>query len=301
MNSGGAVNIDDFSFLKELGRGGCGEVWLGVHKPTGTQVAIKKLFVDPQIPVVFEHYRREVEILAKCKFPCVLHLFGYTLNQPLCIITPYITGGSLFDHLVKRSVYPPLDGTQKTIIAMGITYAMMRLHDLNIIHRDLKSMNVLLDENLLPVVCDFGISKVVGESPTQMTVSIGTPHWMAPEQFKSNDYDGKVDVYSFAMLLYEMLTEKLPFTGKNFHQVAYAVVEKGERPHLPRHGNSSISSLIKTCWNQNPKKRPTFREIFYLFLEGKVKWDGTNHKSVKKFSYCLMEADKEYRGLTKSK
>ena len=298
------VNIQDFTFVKELGRGGCGEVWLGVHNKSEEQFAIKKLYVDLEIPVkkkFSEHYKREVEILAQCQFPCVLHLFGYTLSEPFCIITPFISGGSLFDHLIKRSLYPPLDPTQKTIIAMGITYAMMRLHDLNIIHRDLKSMNVLLDSNLLPVVCDFGISKVVGESPTQMTVSIGTPHWMAPEQFRSNDYDEKVDVYSFAILLFEMLTEKLPFAGMNFHQVAYAVVEKGERPKLPRKGNKSISSVIKLCWNQNPKKRPTFRDIFFMFLKDKAKWDGTDSNRVLEFSRSLMEKDMEYRRTTTKK
>jgi serine/threonine protein kinase len=125
---------------------------------------------------------------------------------------PYVVGGNLYDYTRSRGERGRLDATQKTQIAIGVAYGMHCLHNANIIHRDLKSMNILLDTRLLPFICDFGIARTLEENCV-LTRNCGTVYWMAPEQMKWDSYDNEVDVYSFGMVLYEMLCERFPFQG----------------------------------------------------------------------------------------
>lgn len=292
--------LGDFEFERLLGRGGFGEVWLGTHRSSGQRVAIKKVLFNERDREFIDHFLREVRILSQCRFPHVLRLVGYWESPEFCIVTPYIPNGSLYDH-IRSGAEQPLNATQKTLVALGIAYAMMRLHDINIVHRDLKSMNVLLDNDMLPIVCDFGISRVVGDSAAGLTSMIGTVNWMAPEQLTSDCYDSKVDVYAFGMVLFEMLTGEIPFAGLNPAQVIHTVCERHKRPQLPssKYKNKSICALIQKCWDAAPKKRPTFRNIFMALLKSEVSFDGTDHKAIRKYSFELMERDKEYKLETK--
>lgn len=283
------IKIEDYTKTKNIGKGGYGKVDIAIDQKTGKKVAIKELFLTKLEGRQLKLYCRETRILAKCNSLFLLHLNGFSTTHPYIIVTDYIENGSLFDALHHKSGAPTLTPTNKTIIATGIAYGMLCLHKLGILHRDLKSLNILLDQNLYPKICDFGISRFKNEEAVQ-TNQIGTPHWMAPELFESKDYNNKVDVYAFAILLWELLTEQTPFKGKNPMQIMTEVTRMGERPPMPKSVPPALNDLIKICWNQTPNERPTFEQIFKLFYEKKVMFAGTDEEL---FSAFLKVIDKE--------
>lgn len=289
------INANDFVFVKKIGEGGFGEVFYGKHKQTGKECAIKRLFIDKLQKQRFVGFTREVAILATCDNFFLLPFYGFTESIPLLIVTQYIPNGSLFNALRHRKNSPDLTGTQKTIIALGIAYGMASLHSRGIIHRDLKSMNVLLDDELLPKICDFGVSRFATEDKVIMTKEIGTPHWMAPELFESNNYTNKVDVYAYGILLWEMLTEKVPFKGKEGYQIALAVCTKKERPAIPDHTPRPLKNLINICWDQDPNKRPKFEKIIKLLESKKVTFPKTDKDALDLLQANIREKEEKMK------
>lgn len=292
------VNLRKYKKDKTIGKGAYGQVYLATEKSTGKKYAIKELFFEHLQGRQLKLFCREVQILAKCNNICLLPFCGFTLSYPYSIVTNYVANGSLYEALRHRPRAPKLTSTNKTVIAMGMAYGMAHLHGLKIIHRDLKSLNILLDTNLYPKICDFGIARFKADSETPITGQIGTPHWMAPELFKNNSYDTKVDVYSYAIILWEMLTEDTPFKGQNPMQIMTAVVQKAERPPMPKNVPYALEQLIKLCWATDPTERPTFDDIFTLFKEKKVSFEGTDMKAIDLFIQDL-EIDTQERHFNK--
>ena len=275
----GLVDINSFQYERILGRGGFGEVWKAKHIPTGRDCAVKKLFMEQGDEISLEMFVREVNILYECNHLFLLNLFGFNTIPNFIIVTPYISNGSLFDYVSSRS-NKNLSPTSKTLIAMGISYGMMKLHEHGIIHRDLKSPNILLDDKLLPYICDFGIARATSQANEHLTKDIGTVNWMAPEQMESHHYDNKVDVYSYGMVLYEMLMQKIPFEGEKATHIAKLVLSDAKRPKLPSNAEEHIVSLITHCWRQDPQNRPKFEGIFYNFVVKKIFWEGTEPSAI---------------------
>lgn len=286
------INPNTLSFTERIGVGGYGEVWKAIYIPTGKVCAVKKLFMDELDEDNLEMYKREVEILARVRSPLTLHLIGFTITKPYMIVTPFIPHNSLFDYVSSESEKGRLPSTNLTIIAMGIAYSMMKLHEMGVIHRDLKSPNVLLDNKYLPYVSDFGIAKQVIKHIDPLTRDIGTTNWMAPEQMSSNKYDNKVDVYSYGMILYEMVMNRIPFQGMKPIEITMSL-KKGKRPQLTEEGNESIIKLIKKCWKQNPASRPTFHHIYHKFVKEKIMFDGTNPKGIHA-THTLIQKDEQF-------
>jgi serine/threonine protein kinase len=293
--SAGVLSLDDFDIHGEVGRGGFGRVVRGVHRSSGKSVAIKLLFTDESLDEdLLQDFSHEVEMLWKCRFPFVLCLYGFTVTPPLAIIMPFVNHGSLYDYTRSIGAKVRLTGTQKTLIAIGVAYGMSFLHKANVIHRDLKSMNILLDSRLLPFICDFGIARTIEGKNEILTQDCGTTYWMAPEQMSCPSYDSKVDVYSYGMVLYEMLCEKFPFQGHD--QIAGArEVAQGKRPELPASGNKKICELIRSCWAHDPKKRPNFTDIYTQLIKGKIGWDHTIPKALKAMQR-LIESTNSQKG-----
>jgi serine/threonine protein kinase len=201
----------------------------------------------------------------------------------------FMPRGSLFELLEsEKGGQAPRDWdmTRKLIVILGLAGGMRYLHARKIIHRDLKSENVLLDDSLGPHIADFGLSRIMtGDDPRglQMTRKIGTPIYMAPEVFQDQPYDQKVDVYAFAILVYEILSSMLPFADISNPVALGVVVTRGTRPPIPAHVPESWVRLIRRCWAALPSARPEFNEIVDILRSDDFLVRGCNREVVKEY------------------
>ena len=147
-------------------------------------------------------------------------------------------------------------------VSCGAARGMAYLHSGNppVLHRDLKSANLLLDESYTTKVCDFGLSRLKAQARS-MTANCGTVQWMAPEVLANRSYDEKADVYSFGIIVWELLSRECPYEGMTAIQCALAVLNRDKRPEIPKWCPPGLHALIKSCIKKEPSDRPTFTEI----------------------------------------
>ncbi|EAY13310.1 TKL family protein kinase [Trichomonas vaginalis G3] len=271
------INPDDFELQKRLGSGTFADVYLGYQKSTGLLVGFKKLKTQQFKFHDFQMYKREIQIFSSLKHYAILPFVGASIQHPYCLVTEFMSNGNLFERLRKATT--PFDGTRKTICALGIAEGMAYMHSKNIMHRDLKSLNILLDSDDFPKICDFGMSRNI-EGADVLTGGIGTYRWMAPEVLDSRPYTFKADVYSYAIVLWELLTQDVPFHGLSEIQVSMNVIQKDARPLFPQNCPQKIVKLIKRCWDRDPDQRPDFETIAKMFKCGLISFPGTNQDQV---------------------
>lgn len=237
-------------------------IYRGIYKHS--EVAIKLISQpeeDGDLATFLEkQFTSEVALLLRLKHPNIITFIAACKKPPVfCIITEYLPGGSLRKYLHQQEPHSvPLNLVLK--LAVDIARGMQYLHAEGILHRDLKSENLLLDEDMCVKVADFGISCLESQcgSPKGFT---GTYRWMAPEMIKEKNHTKKVDVYSFGIVLWELLTALTPFDDMTPEQAAFAVCQKKARPPIPAACPVAVRKLIKRCWANNPHKRPQFEEI----------------------------------------
>ncbi|KAL6497932.1 Serine/threonine-protein kinase sty46 [Orobanche hederae] len=194
----------------------------------------------------------------KIRHKNVVQFIGACTRPPnLCIVTEYMSGGSLYDYLHKQKGIFKFPKLLK--VAIDVSKGMNYLHQNNIIHRDLKAANLLMDENEVVKVADFGVARVKAQTGV-MTAETGTYRWMAPEVIEHKRYDHKADVFSFGVLLWELLTGKLPYEYLTPLQAAIGVVQQGLRPTIPKHTHPKLTELLERCWQKDPALRPDFSE-----------------------------------------
>ncbi|KAI8549381.1 hypothetical protein RHMOL_Rhmol06G0020200 [Rhododendron molle] len=240
-----------------IATGSCKKLYKGTY---GSQdVAIKVLTGEYLNGDVQREFGQEVFILRKVRHKNVVQFIGACTRPPsLCIVTEFMSRGSVFDYLHKQKGIFKLPALLK--VAIDVSKGMNYLHHNKIVHRDLKAANLLMDENDVVKVADFGVAKV--QTPTGvMTAETGTYRWMAPEVIEHKPYDGKADVFSFGIVLWELLTGKVPYEQLTPLQAAVGVVQKGLRPLVPPNTHPKMAALLERCWQQNPSSRPDFSEI----------------------------------------
>ncbi|XP_022866421.1 serine/threonine-protein kinase HT1-like [Olea europaea var. sylvestris] len=209
-------------------------------------------------------------MLSKVNHDHIVKFIGATAEPEMMIITELMRGGNLQKFMWStRPNFLELNLSIK--FALAISQAMEYLHQNRIIHRDLKPSNLLLTEDKKKIkIADFGLARE--EIEDEMTTEAGTYRWMAPELFSietlqlgaKKHYDHKVDVYSFSMVLWELLTNSTPFKGRNNIMVAYAAA-MNRRPSI-ENVPTEIVPLIQSCWAENPEDRPEFQQIT-IFLK----------------------------------
>jgi serine/threonine protein kinase len=169
-----------------------------------------------------------------------------------------MSGGSVYDYLHKRKGSFKLPSLLR--VAIDISKGMDYLHQNNIIHRDLKAANLLMDEHEVVKVADFGVARVKAQSGV-MTAETGTYRWMAPEVIEHKSYDHKADIFSFGIVMWELLTGKIPYDYLTPLQAAVGVVQQGLRPTIPKNAHPKLAELLQKCWQQDPTSRPDFPVI----------------------------------------
>nr|GMD85553.1 serine/threonine-protein kinase STY8 [Ipomoea batatas] len=256
----------DFSNSVVIGKGSFGEIVKAYWR--GTPVAIKRILPNlSDDRMVIQDFRHEVNLLVKLRHPNVVQFLGaVTDKKPLMLITEYLRGGDLHQHLKEKGALSP---SLAINFAMDIARGMAYLHtEPNvIIHRDLKPRNVLLVSSSAEhlKVGDFGLSKLIrvqnSHDVYKMTGETGSYRYMAPEVFKHKKYDKKVDVFSFAMILYEMLEGDPPLSHYEAYEAAKHLAE-GHRPAFRAKGFvPELKELVDQCWAMDINKRPSFIEI----------------------------------------
>ncbi|KAK8622253.1 hypothetical protein V6N13_117176 [Hibiscus sabdariffa] len=261
----------------KVASGSYGDLYKGTYR--SQEVAVKILKPE-RIDDIHKDFAQEVFIMRKVRHKNVVQFIGACTKSPnLCIVTEnvnvrffltaffvflsaeFMSGGSVYDYLHKQRGVFKLPTLLK--VAIDVSKGMNYLHQNNIIHRDLKAANLLMDENEVVKVADFGVARVKSQSGV-MTAETGTYRWMAPEIIEHKPYDHKADVFSFGIMLWELLTGKLPYEYLTPLQAAVGVVQKGLRPTIPKHSNPKLSQLLERCWQQDPTLRPDFSEIIEI-------------------------------------
>ncbi|KAK6975623.1 serine/threonine-protein kinase drkB [Biomphalaria glabrata] len=249
-----------------VGDGTFSQVFRGDYK--GTTVAVKRLKFPLQ-STDKNYFAAEVSMLQKLHHPNVLSLLGVCNIRKLThIVLEFMPGGNLHNLL---------HGTSRMTLGSDVFYKVARdissgvyyLHHRQppVLHLNLNSHNVLLGPEFHAKIADFGFSKLKHEADTKLPktsrpkhVTGNLPLWMAPELICAGEVTAKADIYSFAVVLWEMITNKLPYEGCSVYQVLEQV-RTNKRPLIPDHCPPDLCRLIQKCWDQNPAARPGFKEI----------------------------------------
>jgi len=218
--------LGNYEVVGRIGRGGMGDIYKAVQKSLNRIVALKVL--SPQMCRSDEFSKRfdtEAKAISMLQHQNIVSIFEYGEEHGLKYFAmQYVDGEDMGKRLMtkKQLAVPEIIDYAKQI-CRGLKYA----HSRNIIHRDIKPQNILIDKNNVCRLTDFGIAKIFAETNITMTgMAVGTPEYMSPEQAEGDELDEQTDIYSLGIVIYEMLTKKPPFTGSNPVAIAYKQVHE---------------------------------------------------------------------------
>lgn len=283
------IELAKLDIRHEIARGTYGTVYRGAYD--GQDVAVKILdwaedgmVTSAEAAAIRASFRQEVAVWQKLDHPNVTKFIGASMgttnlkipsqsatsdshnslpSRACCVVVEYLPGGTLKKFLI-RNKRKKLAFKVVIQIALDLARGLSYLHSKKIVHRDVKTENMLLDANRTLKIADFGVARVEAQNPRDMTGETGTLGYMAPEVLDGKPYNRKCDVYSFGICLWEIYCCDMPYPDLSFTDVSSAVVRQNLRPDIPRCCPSSLASIMRKCWDANPDKRPVMDEVVKL-------------------------------------
>ncbi|KAL9430981.1 hypothetical protein AB3S75_026219 [Citrus x aurantiifolia] len=283
------IELAKLDIRHEIARGTYGTVYRGAYD--GQDVAVKILdwaedgmVTSAEAAAIRASFRQEVAVWQKLDHPNVTKFIGASMgttnlkipsqsatsdshnslpSRACCVVVEYLPGGTLKKFLI-RNKRKKLAFKVVIQIALDLARGLSYLHSKKIVHRDVKTENMLLDANRTLKIADFGVARVEAQNPRDMTGETGTLGYMAPEVLDGKPYNRKCDVYSFGICLWEIYCCDMPYPDLSFTDVSSAVVRQNLRPDIPRCCPSSLASIMRKCWDANPDKRPVMDEVAKL-------------------------------------
>ncbi|OIT32545.1 PREDICTED: serine/threonine-protein kinase HT1-like [Nicotiana attenuata] len=266
-----------------IGQGAYGSVYKGVYN--GKEVAVKILDLrdEDRRAIVTKAFTQEVSIWYNLSHPNIAKLIGASKNNVpeiklksensqcrprptkdgYCIVVEFVPRGTLKSYLIKNHIKKlPLHTVIK--LALDVAKGLSYLHSQKIVHRDVKTENLLLDNEGRVKIIDFGVSRVEASCPIDMTGQNGTMGYMAPEVLACLPYDHKCDVYSFGICLWEIYSCSMPYPEQIPLSKTSPDVYKSRRPEIPKSCPSVLADIMKKCWDANPKRRPEMHEVVMM-------------------------------------
>ncbi|XP_045814763.1 probable serine/threonine-protein kinase DDB_G0271682 isoform X2 [Trifolium pratense] len=259
------IQWKDLQLRKEIGQGSYAVVYHGIWN--ASDVAVKVYFANGYTEETLQDYKKEVDIMKRLRHPNVLLFMGAIYSQKKhAIVTELLPRGSLFRTLHKNN--QTFDIRRHLRMALDVARGMNYLHHRNppIVHRDLKSSNLLVDKNWNVKVGDFGLSKLKDATLLTTKSGRGTPQWMAPEVLRSEPSNEKSDVFSYGVVLWEIMTQSIPWKDLNSLQVVGIVGFMDRRLDLPEGLDPHVASIINDCWQSDPEQRPSFEELIQRMM-----------------------------------
>uniref|UniRef100_A0A673A8L2 MAP/microtubule affinity-regulating kinase 3 n=1 Tax=Sphaeramia orbicularis TaxID=375764 RepID=A0A673A8L2_9TELE len=261
-------HIGNYRLLKTIGKGNFAKVKLARHILTGREVAIKIIDKTQLNPTSLQKLFREVRIMKGLNHPNIVQLFEVIeTDKTLYLIMEYASGGEVFDYLVSHGRMKEVEARAKF---RQIVSAVHYCHTKNIVHRDLKAENLLLDADANIKIADFGFSNefTLGN---KLDTFCGSPPYAAPELFQGKKYDGpEVDVWSLGVILYTLVSGSLPFDGQNLKELRERVLRGKYR--VPFYMSTDCEGILRRFLVLNPAKRCTLEQVM------KDKWINTGYE-----------------------
>uniref|UniRef100_A0A2N9F4N8 non-specific serine/threonine protein kinase n=1 Tax=Fagus sylvatica TaxID=28930 RepID=A0A2N9F4N8_FAGSY len=281
------VSLEYYSF--GCGLVGCGGVLVVVLIIGERKVILVKLLdwgedgmtTSAQNAALRASFRQEVAVWHKLDHPNVTKFVGASMgtsnlklpstnssnddnnslhSRACCVVVEYLPGGTLKQYLI-RNRRKKLAFKVVIQLALDLSRGLSYLHTKKIVHRDVKTENMLIDAHRTLKIADFGVARVEAQNPRDMTGETGTLGYMAPEVLDGKPYNRRCDVYSFGICLWEIYCCDMPYPDLSFADVSSAVVRQNLRPDIPRCCPSSLASIMRKCWDANADKRPEMDEV----------------------------------------
>lgn len=250
------IDYNDIEKLEIVGQGSYGTVYKG--KWRGTYVAVKHIDNEAERKT----FITEIRQMSRVSHPNIVKLYGACTKNPVCLVMEYAEGGSLYK-VLHTSPEPTYNAGHAISWVLQCAEGVDYLHNMKpkaLIHRDLKPPNLLLERNgRLLKICDFGTAC---DLKTYMTNNKGSAAWMAPEVFEGSNYTEKCDVYSWGIILWQVLTRRKPFSevGGNALRIMWSV-HQGKRPPLIDGCPKPLEELMIRCWSKDINDRPSMNKV----------------------------------------
>lgn len=283
------IDLAKLDMKHVIAHGTYGTVYRGVYD--GQDVAVKLLdwgedgiATSAEAAALRTSFRQEVAVWHKLDHQNVTKFVGASMGtsnlkipskdsstenrdslpaRACCVVVEYLPGGTLKQYLIKNR-RKKLAFKVVIELALDLSRGLSYLHSKKIVHRDVKTENMLLDSRRNLKIADFGVARVEAQNPRDMTGETGTLGYMAPEVLDGKPYNRRCDVYSFGICLWEIYCCDMPYPDLSFAEVSSAVVRQDLRPEMPRCCPSSLASIMRKCWDGNSERRPEMSEVVKL-------------------------------------